>query len=151
MGLESTIVEPIGGSLRLLRRGPVQPEDLSRCAPVVEVSSSAADSALVEAPGRLPWHYAPATPLRLLGRGEVPAGDLSRCGLLAWDGSSAGDWRRVERLSPGLDLEEAGRKFYGALRRLDAAGLETLYAEALPETGLGRTLMERLRKAAARG
>ena len=36
------------------------------------------------------------------------------------------------------------------LRRLDEAGLDRIYAEEVPETGLGAAIMERLRKAAHR-
>jgi len=36
------------------------------------------------------------------------------------------------------------------MRRLDEAGLDLIVAEAVPETGLGVAIMERLRKAASR-
>jgi L-threonylcarbamoyladenylate synthase len=35
------------------------------------------------------------------------------------------------------------------MRRLDDAGLDLIIAEALPESGIGVAIMERLRKAAA--
>jgi L-threonylcarbamoyladenylate synthase len=145
LGVESTIVEPVEGGLRLLRRGPIQPEDLAAFAPVINPPIDAV------APGRLPWHYAPRTPLQLLYPGDQSPKDAAHCGLLAWRGDAPGDWAQVTCLSPTQDLEEAARNLYASLRGLDACGLDMLYAEALPETGLGRTLMERLRKAAARG
>jgi L-threonylcarbamoyladenylate synthase len=52
-GIESTIVAATGGPLRLLRRGPI----------AVEAEMVASD--IVEAPGQLASHYAPAKPLRL--------------------------------------------------------------------------------------
>jgi L-threonylcarbamoyladenylate synthase len=38
---------------------------------------------------------------------------------------------------------------FACLHRLDAAGLERIVAESVPETGLGEAIMDRLRKAAA--
>ncbi len=92
-GLESTIVKVENGELRLLRAGPITPEDLggvfrSLCAvrnyrpTEAEIAAfyerlGISFSALlrgeanvaVEAPGQLTSHYAPRTPLRLVAPG----------------------------------------------------------------------------------
>jgi len=68
---------------------------------------------------------------------------------LLWSQSGA-EFAAVEYLSRKQDLHEAAANLYGALRRLDEAGLELIVAEAVPETGLGVAIMERLRKAASR-
>ena len=47
------------------------------------------------------------------------------------------------------DLREAATHFFAALRRLDALGLDGIVAETFPETGLGRALNDRLRRAAS--
>jgi len=70
-------------------------------------------------------------------------------GLLSWRSAGVG-FQHVEFLSKTQDLREAATNLYGAMRRLDAAGLELIIAEPVPETGLGAAIMERLRKAAAR-
>ena len=70
-------------------------------------------------------------------------------GLLAWSHSGEG-FAHVEHLSKTQDLREAATKLFAAMRRLDAAGLEMIVAEPVPEHGLGLAIMERLRKAAAR-
>ncbi|RLA97994.1 MAG: L-threonylcarbamoyladenylate synthase type 1 TsaC, partial [Deltaproteobacteria bacterium] len=54
----------------------------------------------------------------------------------------------VEVLSERGDLVEAAYRLFSALRRLDRAGVEVIYAERVPEVGLGRAIMDRLRKAA---
>jgi L-threonylcarbamoyladenylate synthase len=151
VGLESTIVAVAENHLRILRRGPIGPEFLQQFARVMEPESKApAEQAMPVVPGGLPWHYAPQTQLRLRSReaaGEPPA----RSGLLSWRGTEQAGWERVEVLSAAGDNVEAGRNFYAALRRLDGAGLAEIQAELLPEEGLGKTINERLRKAAARG
>jgi L-threonylcarbamoyladenylate synthase len=147
-GVESTIVAVGEKELRILRPGPVGEKELAAFAPLREAAAGES------APGRLPWHYAPQTTLRILpggGMAEVPTG--ARKGLLAWSKPPPdGDWAAIEHLSlTGGNMVEAAHRLYECLRRLDAAGLEILWAEPLPDEGLGRVIMDRLRKAAARG
>jgi L-threonylcarbamoyladenylate synthase len=54
----------------------------------------------------------------------------------------------VETLSPTGNLREAAANFFAALRRLDAAGLDVIVAIQFPDSGLGRALNDRLRRAA---
>jgi len=101
------------------------------------------------APGQMESHYAPGTPLRLLAPGEPPLPRAGlRCGLLGWQ-RDPGGFEQVEILSRQGDLREGAAALFAALRRLDAAGLDCLLAEPVPETGLGVAIMDRLRKAAA--
>jgi len=137
-GVESTIVLVRGGELHILRNGPVTAGELAGFGTV------RGRVAGISAPGGLASHYAPRTPLVIAGS-CVPA----EAGLLAWQ-SAGGGFARVERLSETQDLREAAANLYGAMRRLDAAGLKLIIAEPVPETGLGAAIMERLRKAAAR-
>jgi L-threonylcarbamoyladenylate synthase len=102
-------------------------------------------------------HYAPRTPLIIWRRFDPAHADLSveskrwpkRTGMLLWSRSGE-EFEFVEYLSHKQDLREAAANLYGAMRRLDEAGLDLIAAEAMPETGLGVAIMERLRKAAAR-
>ena len=48
-------------------------------------------------------------------------------------------------------LATAAANLFAALRRLDALGLDRLVAEPVPEEGLGRAILDRLRAPAARG
>ena len=61
-GIESTIVALRSGELEILRRGAVTEEALSEFGIVRAVLSGAK----LEAPGQLPSHYAPATPVSLV-------------------------------------------------------------------------------------
>ena len=139
-GIESTIVAVHSHGVEILRHGPVTAEHLAGCAPLVHGISRGAT------PGSLKSHYAPRTPLDLL---PVEAETRERTGLLAFSAASGG-YARVEVLSASGDLREAATRLYGAMRRLDAAGLDRIVAEPVPETGLGVAIMERLRKAAVR-
>jgi L-threonylcarbamoyladenylate synthase len=148
-GIESTIVRVHEHGVEILRHGPITKERLSDFGAVSPPRPGAV------APGSMPSHYAPQTPLIIsedLGAqlsGERKGNFPAKTGFLLW--SSSGEGRRfVEYLSRAHDLREAAANLYSAMRRLDEAGLELIVAERFPETGLGVAIMERLRKAAAR-
>lgn len=142
-GLESTIVEVGEGVLRVLRPGPVPREAIEAFGP----TELAGRDAPASAPGMLASHYAPRTPLTLLPPGGGPAAeDAASSGLLCFGACEQQGFARVEALPS--DPVEAAPRFFAALRRLDAAGLGRIYAMALPETGLGVAIMDRLRRAA---
>jgi L-threonylcarbamoyladenylate synthase len=151
-GVESTIVAPTSEGLKILRSGPVTREQLEEFGPVFE---AAGVEELPQAPGQLKSHYAPLTPLCLLAPGaQVGCAGASavagpRVGLLAWREAPAG-FGATEVLSERGDLVEAASRLFAALRRLDEAGLERIYAESVPDLGLGVAINDRLSRAAAR-
>jgi L-threonylcarbamoyladenylate synthase len=157
VGVESTVVGWRDGEPCVLRAGGVSLEALRQALgkPVgVAEGTPASPEAAQASPGALPWHYAPRTPLRLLDAGSVP-GSRAAAGLLCFGGDAKapagteGLYARVENLSPSGDLAEAAANLFAALHRLDAAGLEAIHASLVPDTGLGRAINDRLRKAAA--
>ncbi|HKP03847.1 MAG TPA: L-threonylcarbamoyladenylate synthase [Chthoniobacterales bacterium] len=144
-GLESTIVVPREGRLEILRRGPVTEEQLAAFGEVVVAETRAQP----EAPGQLPSHYAPSTPLVLVDDPSAFAlPPYKRCGLLAWrplDESKG--FVEVRQLSAREDLKEAATNLFRYLRELDRSNLDLVVAEKLPETGLGAAIMDRLKRA----
>jgi L-threonylcarbamoyladenylate synthase len=166
-GVESTIVDMSGVPYRLLRPGGLPSEAIESIlgAPLaVPPRTSVAGPQL--SPGLLDTHYAPRTPLvvvegdpgraRLVLRQEVEraleAGQ--RCGALLVEEDRdlvpagvltlvLGSWSE-----PGVSAE----RLFDALRSLDRAHLDTLFARQLaePGRGLGRALADRLARAAGR-
>jgi L-threonylcarbamoyladenylate synthase len=160
-GLESTIlsIEPREGKkpvFRLHRAGPVTREMLQQFGKVEKVRERAGE--LPHAPGQLPSHYAPHTPLTLLASpADFKPVAGRKYGLLSYRGEDNGpyvglhDWQAVEALSPGSGkLAEAAVRLFHVMRVLDEAGLDEIIAEPVSETGLGLAIMERLRRASAR-
>ena len=144
-GIESTIITVREGTIGILRRGPVTKEQLSDYAKV-EIQRSEK----VIAPGQLPRHYAPKTPLQLIKRSSdfIPAKG-QRVGLLAWNPVKAtGQYKEVRQLSKRRHLRDAATNLFRCLRELDAFHLDLIVAEQLPEHGLGAAIMDRLRHAA---
>ncbi|MDQ6622263.1 MAG: L-threonylcarbamoyladenylate synthase [Verrucomicrobiota bacterium] len=130
-GLESTIVAVRGGRIEILRPGPITEEELRAFGEVVNVSLGENP----EAPGQLPNHYAPRTPL-------VLTKDLA---------TFRAEGKRIGKLKlNSADLRDAAANLFGQLRELDAGGFDLIVAEEVPEIGLGRAIMDRLRRAAAR-
>ena len=148
-GLESTIVLVREQGVEILRHGPITQERLSEFGIVLPADTENLT------PGSMESHYAPRTPLTISRHFDPAHADVERMcwprktGLLLWSQSGEG-FEFVEYLSRNQDPREAAANLYGAMRRLDEAGLDLIVAEAVPETGLGVAIMERLRKAASR-
>lgn len=145
-GLESTIVDARGRRPVLLRPGAVTVEALARAArtPVARPGKTAP-----AAPGTRHRHYAPRCAVRLVAPEDVAALPLGpRDGLVRRSlrrGPRALFDRRV-----GGGVGAYARALFGALRDAEAAGVRVLHVETVPETGLGRAVMDRLRRAADR-
>jgi L-threonylcarbamoyladenylate synthase len=157
-GIESTIVAVQAGKIAVLRRGPITDEQLSDFADIVSVSVTQG----ISAPGQLPSHYMPTTPLRLIDDAEAFSPQNNRrVGLLAWHArggdlqiaqSRTGDRRSlkfaaVRSLSERQDLREAAANLFRYLRELDALSLDLIVAERVPPQGLGAAIMDRLERA----
>ena len=150
IGVESTIVSMGGAWPELLRPGSITLAQIREITGLV-VRTPASQTTV--APGQLPRHYATRTPVTILGaQGARPAVQgHERAGLLAMSVPSHVDDRfcAIEVLSPSGDLREVAQNLFAALRRLDALGLDHLYAESCDERGLGLAIMDRLRRCAA--
>lgn len=149
VGVESTILKVSAtGQGRILRHGPISQEVLADYLPLHhEPALSSSRPGSLEAPGTMESHYAPRTPLHLLE--AVPDGQ-DNCALLTWGHDETSGWKRVLNLSPSADWAEAARHLFGMMRELDDAEVAAIYVRALPEEGLGRAIMDRLRRAAAK-
>jgi len=126
-GLESTIVAATGGTLRLLRPGPLS------------INAEAGGSAKIEAPGQLASHYAPSKPVRL-NSGSAQA-DEFLIGFADVDGDVS--------LSASGDLVEAAARLFDLLHEADASEKPRIAVAPVPESGLGAAINDRLRRAAA--
>ena len=145
-GLESTVVRIKNGRIEVLRQGSVTAEELSEMAETNNVGHVER----IQSPGQTPSHYAPSTPLLLVGKASEFTGSGDKVGLLAWDASDAHSFAEVRWLSPNRDLIEGASRLFSLLRELDAANLDFIVAESVPETGIGAAIMDRLRRASAR-
>src|SRR5207237_153008 len=124
-------------------------EQLSKFADV----SIATSGEKISAPGKLPSHYAPKTPLQLIDNAKsFSPGPSQRCGLLAWNPVQKDNrFAAVRNLSERRDAPEAAANLFRYLRELDALDLDLIVAERVPLEGLGAAINDRLRRASGRG
>lgn len=137
VGLESTIIG-LDGAPTLLRAGGVPAEAIEAC--LGHILQRGGDGPKPNAPGQLASHYAPGAKVRLNASGKEK-GEV----LLGFGPCDDADLN----LSPAGDLVEAAANLFGYLHRLDALNADTIAVLPIPETGLGRAINDRLRRAAA--
>jgi L-threonylcarbamoyladenylate synthase len=130
-GIESTIVlaQPVA---TLLRHGAVPVEAIEEV--IGPLARELGGDQRPLAPGQFASHYAPRTPIRVL-QPDSPVADRQAAGLLAYRESSS-TYAACCVLSPGGGLREAAARLFECLHDLD-----------VPEEGLGRAIMDRLRRA----
>ncbi len=144
IGVESTILyfapEPI-----ILRPGGLPVEEIER---VIGKVKTLTYSERPYSPGQLLYHYAPRTPLRIIRDKGVSIPSHIKAGLLAFTFPENRElFKEIEVLSSSGDLREAAANLFVCLHRLDKAKVDIIYAEPVPEVGLGKAIMNRLRKA----
>jgi L-threonylcarbamoyladenylate synthase len=149
VGVESTIVSFSENEPKLLRPGGVSLEEIESIVGKVEISPLQ-DRPI--APGMLPRHYAPRTPIILdWDERHLDSYKGKKIGFLAFQESETSlRFHPVEVLSKKGDFREAAANLFSAIRRLDGFGLDLILAEAVPEAGLGRAIMDRLRRATSK-
>lgn len=145
VGLESTIVRVEQEKIEILRQGPVTEEMLAEIAPVKE---SAATEEIV-APGQTASHYAPEKLVHLF-KPEAMVVHSHNDALICWGPiRHAEDFFVVRSLSETRDLRVAAQRLFGLLREMDRLSVGRIYIEPVPEIGLGRAIMNRIRRATA--
>ena len=164
VGVESTIVDVACMPPRLLRPGGLAAEEIEDVLGVRLLQAGPAHLGPQAAPGMLPVHYSPRTALtlivgpsareRLIREAATAAGQGQRVGVLALeeDVTSLPTAARVEIVGAWSDPATSATRLFDAVRALDAADLDVMFARELadPTLGLGRALADRLRRAARR-
>ncbi len=165
IGVESTVLDLTGSRPTILRPGGVPREALeAELGPVaVRESVSPTAEAGLPSPGLLARHYAPKATLRLFvgpteamlkamrGEAQTYLGQGRRVGVLVADedATAFADLDVIgETVGPAEDLDTVAQRLFGALRALDAQGVEVILARDFGAHGLGTAIRDRLRRAA---
>ena len=151
VGLESTIVDASGPELRVLRLGGLPYEQLVEVVGhdiPIQTSSSTPN-----APGMLSSHYNPGKSVRLFETEEAMWTELARSegniGVL-YDGETK-PLAFGLNLSASKDLREIAAGLFAGLRSFSALPVDEIWTYNRPESGLGRAINDRLKRAAVRG
>src|SRR6185369_15324276 len=149
VGIESTIIGFENDTTVVYRMGGLSVEKIELIIGEVEVRINSVSNPL--APGQLQSHYAPRKMLKIGNIEKL----LEECkhikvGVLSFQKKYTS--HSIEKqivLSSAGDLNEAAQKLFSALRELDKSAVELILTEEVPNTGLGRAINDRLKRASA--
>ncbi len=143
LGLESTVVSCTDRGFCILRPGSITAEDIEQVTDE-KVIIAQTDEHHPVSPGQLLSHYAPKSNIRLNAH-SVSQDE----GLLAFGSDIPDGAAKVLNLSESGDLIQAAANLFAMLRELDAENLSCMAVMPIPEKGLGLSINDRLKRAAA--
>lgn len=164
VGLESTVLDMSDDIPTILRPGGITPEMIQQVTGIVQLDTGLIDGKSTEkpkSPGMKYTHYAP--------KGEVIVVSGEQKKVSRWINQSAqrdeeagmkvvvlaavehlSDYRvnLCKALGAAENLKEIAMNIFRLFRDCDQVGAEKIYVEAIPKTGIGLAVMNRLEKAA---
>ncbi len=162
IGIESTVLDLSAGEPRVLRPGPISrseiEETLGEKVCVAEKAGGEPEAPGQKSPGLLAGHYRPKAPLRIFPDEEAMAEflkeseDLPTGTVVLFHGR---DDRSPDDLREAMSLflseqgspREIARNLYARLREADASDTVLIVTHLCEETGIGRAVNDRLRRA----
>ncbi|MBO3115515.1 threonylcarbamoyl-AMP synthase [Winogradskyella sp. DF17] len=149
-GIESTIIGFEGEEPVIYRLGSISIEDIEAVVGRIGIKNTKTNKPL--APGMLERHYAPKTKTVLTDSLKDAIKQYSglKIGILAFNDFMEDENISAKRVlsNTGNNLNEAAAKLYDALHMLDKQNLDIIIAERLPDFGLGKSINDRLKRAA---
>jgi L-threonylcarbamoyladenylate synthase len=152
VGVESTIVGLVNGSLTIFRKGGLTKETLQNGTSLKVKYHQIPKNTEPNLPGSVSSHYAPSTKM-VRGQPDDWSNNpnVANIAVLAFQKhyDFLPDHRQIA-LSPSGDLQEAAQNLFSAMRTLDALQPDLIIAEIFPERGLGIAINDRLQRASIR-
>jgi len=148
-GLESTIIGFENNDPVLYRLGAISIEEIEKVVGNIGVKNK--EEKTPNAAGMLSKHYSPKTKTYLLKNVNkfIKDHEGKRIGLICFSkATNTSNIEHVEILSKSQDLKEAASNLYSALHTLDELNLDMILAKRLPDIGLGKSINDRLERAA---
>ena len=144
VGVESTIVQLHENEIFLLRPGGLSKEEIEK--EIGEIKTGVINQDKPNAPGQLPFHYSPQTPLKFFNKKFLD--ENKKIGMLFFKENKIGfPFAGTKFLSPSGDLREAAANLFSMLHELEKENFDLILVEPIEEKGLGRAIMDRLKKA----
>lgn len=156
VGVESTIISFLHDTPEILRYGGISLEQIQTI--IGEVVDKPATSKQIitdnpVAPGQLAKHYAtrhllihdnPAKHIQHYPQGRIAIISLHNT-------YQQVPLNQHKILSPKADLTEAAQQLFAAMREIDTWDIDVILAEVFPDTGIGRAINDRLKRASNTG
>ncbi len=144
VGLESTVVDLCGARPAILRHGAVTREQLEAFLGSIDDASIPETGAAPRSPGQIARHYAPKIPIRIDVTDPQPDEAFA-----AFGAPGAHQVAAMLNLSPSGDMTEAAARLFATLRELDRPEHAGIAVAPVPDSGIGRAINDRLRRAVA--
>ncbi|MEQ0487606.1 L-threonylcarbamoyladenylate synthase [Anaerococcus murdochii] len=161
IGIESTVIDLSGEKPTILRPGYYTYEFLKEILPDMRLDDSLVDSTKIpKSPGQKYKHYAPKAKLRvfigenapdyLLDLAEEYKSQGKKVGILAFE-EDKDKFSSYPYISLGsrIDLSTMSHVLFSSLRQMDRLEVDIILAEGVRENHLGKSIMNRMKKAAA--
>ena len=143
VGIESTIIKLTDYGFQILRNGIITQEELNTIIPFDGNSKIEK----LSAPGMLKSHYSPKKKLLIADNVTLKI-DKSKAGLISFSGEIENGFLKVIRVSERKDLKDYAVNMFEAMHFFeDDDEIEIIIAEKVCETGIGKAIMDRLKKA----
>ncbi len=142
IGIESTVVDCTCEPPVILRSGSVTLEDLQEIIPDITLWSSGDKSTVAKSPGMEHRHYSPSAKVLIIENASEfndPSAAYIGIGRPETEAKSS----RICN-----SKEEYARSLFDFFREADRAGIKSIFCEKVDESGLGRAIMDRIRRAA---
>lgn len=149
VGLESTIVGFENNEVIIYRLGGLSIDDIEYVTGKVKLQLNTSSNP--KSPGMLKSHYAPKKHLIIRQLTELTIDELKtkNAGAILFN-------QYIQNiptpnqilLSEKGNIKEAARNLFAAMRQLDNSNVSVIYTIPFPETGLGKAINDRLRRAA---
>jgi L-threonylcarbamoyladenylate synthase len=140
VGIESTIVDLSQREPTLLRPGKISRSEIESA---VGRELAASTSTGTRAPGTLPSHYSPRTPLEIVDAEQLGNAAAKNVAVLSFGEAMSRRW-----ISAPRDAAEYARALYANLRTLDEMQCEAILVERVPESEEWAAIRDRLDRAA---
>ena len=158
IGVESTVLDVTTFPFKILRLGGATLENLREVVPDIVIADN--NIAIKRAPGMLMKHYSPKAKLILVEeKGEKMSEKIQelaslyrneglKVGIISCqENSEKYAEYLVKMLGEAEDLDSCARNLYSHLRTLDKEKCDIIISENFANKGLGRAIMDRLRRA----
>jgi len=148
-GIESTIIGFENNEPIIYRLGALSVESIEAVVGKITIKNKKEENP--DAPGMLQKHYAPLTKTILTTDilAAIQNFPNQKIGLLTLSTSYKVDHTNIEIiLSKDHNLQEAASNLYDALHQLDHQDLDIIIVEKMPDFGLGKSMNDRLQRAA---
>ncbi len=144
-GLESTVIDCTRATPRLLRAGSLSIEEIEKAVGKIELPAKLKKAL---SPGMKYRHYAPNAKVVIVKNAEEAKKKSGKNGNFAFIGFDAAKSAKMSMACK--NKKQYAKSLFSFFRKCDDKKISVIYAQAVPSIGIGRAIMERLRKASSK-